>query len=254
MKRLFIATVITCLLIPIPQSLAQECTTAACIKVYTSDNSIIIEARKGSGVAKKIVTPSIKVKPKPKATLWSPPKPPPKPTPKATLWFPPKPTPAARIIKKPSATIKKRMASKVVVAKVSLSDRLIKMVPTAEIAYQPASEPLINIPTHFWIDLPKIFASRVNIIGEVVDVALRPGFIWSFGDGTFYSTTDAGAPYPSATISHTYKEPGKYLVQVLATWNGSFTHNGVVRAVTGQVKKTSVVLITVVSASTKFVN
>lgn len=238
MKRLFIAPIVTCLLIPIPQSLAQECTTAACIKVYTSNNSIIIEARKGSGIAKKTVTHSAKVKP----------------TPKATLWFPPKPSPAARVIKKPSSTIKKRTAVKVIVAKVSLSDRLIKMIPTAEIAYQPASEPLINIPTHFWIDLPKIFASRVNIIGEVVDVALRPGFIWNFGDGTFYSTTDAGAPYPNATISHTYKQPGKYLVQVLATWNGSFTHNGVVRAVTGKVKKTSVVLITVVSASTKFVN
>ncbi len=253
MKRLFIAIIAIiaiCLLIPIPQSLAQECTTAACIKVYTSNNSIIIEARKGSGVAKKKVTNSIKIKPTPKATLWFPPK----PTPKATLWFPPKPTPAARIIKKPSTTIKKRTATKIIVAKVSLSDRLIKMVPTAEIAYQPAAEPLINIPTHFWVDLPKIFASRVNIIGEVVDVALRPGFIWNFGDGTFYATTDAGAPYPSATISHTYKQPGKYLVQVLATWNGSYTHNGIVRAVTGRIKKTSVVLITVVSASTKFVN
>jgi len=238
MKRLFITTIATCLLIPIPQSLAQECTTAACIKVYTSNNSIIIEARKGSGVAKKKVTNSIKIKP----------------TPKATLWFPPKPTPAARIIRKPSTTIKKRTAAKIIVTKVSLSDRLIKMVPTAEIAYQPAAEPLINIPIYFWVDLPKIFASRVNIIGEVVDVALRPGFIWSFGDGTFYATTDAGAPYPSATISHTYKNPGKYLVQVLATWNGSYTHNGAVRAVTGRVRKTSVVLITVVSASTKFVN
>lgn len=238
MKPIFIATITICLLITIPQSLAQECTATACVKVYTSDNSIIIEARKGSGVAKKTVTQSIKAKP----------------TPKATLWFPPKSTPAAGIVKKKRTIIKQRATAKIVVAKVSLSDRLTKIVPTAEIAYQPASEPLINIPTYFWIDLPKVFSSRVEIIGEVVDVALRPGFIWSFGDGTFYTTTDAGAPYPSATISHIYKEPGRYLVQVLATWNGSFTHNGAVRAVTGQIKKTSVVLITVVSASTKFVN
>jgi PKD repeat protein len=125
-------------------------------------------------------------------------------------------------------------------------------VPTAGVAYQPEFEPLVNVPVFFWCDLPTLFHSRVDIIGEVVDVALRPSFIWSFGDGSVYATTENGAPYPAGTILHTYKQPGTYQVSLLTTWNGTYTHNAASRAVTGSVKKVSIALITIVKASTTF--
>ncbi len=237
MKRLLIALIALLLVVPTNAS-AQPCSLKACVDVYASENQIIIEARKGSGSAKKKVTPIAKPKPKP--------------TP--TLWFPPRPTPKPRVHRHPIAVAKKTVQKQVISTSASLSDRLIKLLPTAGVAYQPQVEPLINVPIYFWCDLPQIFQTRVDIIGEVVDVALRPGFLWSFGDGSFYSTTDSGAPYPNGRITHTYKRPGTYLVTLLATWSGTFTHNGVVRAITGQVKKTSVATVTVVSASTKFVN
>jgi PKD repeat protein len=138
------------------------------------------------------------------------------------------------------------------VTKVNLSDRLTKLVPTAGVAYQPEFEPLVNVPVYFWCDLPTLFQSRVDIIGEVVDVALRPSFVWSFGDGSVYATTENGAPYPAGTIHHTYKQPGTYQVSLLTTWNGTYTHNAAARAVTGTVKKVSFALITIVNAPTTF--
>jgi len=83
-------------------------------------------------------------------------------------------------------------------------------------------------------------------------VALRPSFVWSFGDGGVYATTENGAPYPNGTIQHTYKQPGTYQITLLTAWNGTYTHNAAARAVTGTVKKTTIALVTIVKAPTTF--
>jgi len=165
------------------------------------------------------------------------------------LFFPPAAQP---VVKKPTVKRTYKPRIKKAVTHVNLSDRLTKMVPTAGVAYQPEFEPLVNVPVYFWCDLPTLFQSRVDIIGEVVDVALRPSFVWSFGDGSVYATTENGAPYPAGTIHHTYKQPGTYQVSLLTTWNGTYTHNAAARAVTGTVKKVSIALITIVNAPTTF--
>ena len=220
---------------------AQPCQETACVNVYTDNNQIIIEARKGNSSVKKTIgqapkKPVVKTTPKPKAV---------------PLFFPPtaKPKPIAV---KPTVKRSYKPRVKKAVTKVNLSDRLTKLVPTAGVAYQPEFEPLVNVPVYFWCDLPALFQSRVDIIGEVVDVALRPSFVWSFGDGGVFATTESGAPYPNGHITHTYKQPGTYEVSLLTTWNGSFTHNAVARAVSGTVKKLSVANITIVQAPTHF--
>ena len=220
---------------------ADQCQETACVNVYTDNNQIIIEARKGNTTVKKTIAQApkraaVKVIPKPKAV---------------PLFFPTKLT-AKPVIKKPTVKRTYKPRVKKAVTKVNLSDRLTKLVPTAGVAYQPEFEPLVNVPVYFWCDLPTLFQSRVDIIGEVVDVALRPSFVWSFGDGSVYATTENGAPYPAGTIQHTYKQPGTYQVSLLTTWNGSFTHNAAARAVTGTVKKVSIALITIVNAPTTF--
>ena len=218
---------------------ADQCQETACINVYTEDNQIIIEARKGNTTVKKTIAQApkkaaVKVAPKPRAV---------------PLFFPPAAQPA---VKKPTVKRTYKPRIKKAVTKVNLSDRLTKMVPTAGVAYQPEFEPLVQVPVYFWCDLPTFFQSRVDIIGEVVDVALRPSFLWSFGDGSFYATTENGGPYPAGTIHHTYKQPGTYQVSLLTTWNGTYTHNAAARAVTGTVKKVSIALITIVNAPTTF--
>ena len=220
-------------------AVADQCQESACITVYTDDNQIIIEARKGNTTVKKTIAQApkkvaVKVAPKPRAV---------------PLFFPPVAQPA---VKKPTVKRTYKPRIKKAVTKVNLSDRLTKMVPTAGVAYQPEFEPLVQVPVYFWCDLPTFFQSRVDIIGEVVDVALRPSFLWSFGDGSFYATTENGGPYPAGTIHHTYKQPGTYQVSLLTTWNGTYTHNAAARAVTGTVKKVSIALITIVNAPTTF--
>jgi len=224
-----------------PSVQADDCAEKACIIVYTQNDQIIIEAKRGNTTAKKTIAQAPK-----KSTV--------KPTAKPTarpLFFPP--AAVKTIVKKPyiKRTYKPRIKKSTTT--VNLSDRLTKMVPTAGVAYQPEFEPLVKTDVYFWCDLPTLFQSRVDIIGEIVDVTLRPSFTWSFGDGSVYTTTENGAPYPNGTIRHSYARPGSYVVTLLTTWNGSYTHNAQVRAVTGTVKKISAAAITVVQAPTQFV-
>ena len=231
MKALIILSL--ALFLIFPDKAVADCGEAACVDVYTKDNQIIIEAHKVSGGTTTVRAPKAQ------------------PSPTATLWFPPHPSPTPKPYVK--RTYKPRTAKpKTVTQTANLSDRLTKLVPTAGIAFQPEFEALRNVPVIFRIDVPALFQSRVNIIGEIVDVALRPGFIWSFGDGSMWATTHTGAPYPNESITHTYSKPGTYSVVVVTTWNGAFTHNGAVRAISGEIVKTSVATVTVVSAPTRF--
>ena len=217
---------------------ADDCAEKACITVYTENNQIIIEAKKGKSTATKTISQAPK-------------KPALKPTPKPTarpLFFPP----AKPAVSKPRVKRSYKPRVKKSTTSVNLSDRLTTMVPTAGVAYQPEFEPLVKTDVYFWCDLPTIFQSRVDIIGEIVDVTLRPSFTWSFGDGSFFSTTENGATYPNGTIRNSYSKPGSYVITLLTTWNGSFTHNAQVRAVTGTVKKISIAAITVVQGPTRF--
>ena len=234
------------LLAPLNTASAADCVDAACIDVYTQDGQIIIEGKKGSGPKAK---PRTVKPPKPKVVKPIFPELIPRPTAKPT----PKPTPPTK--SKPKRTYKPRTKPTLkpkAEESVSLNDRLIKLLPTGGIAYQPEAEPLVNVPIYFWSDLPTQFATRVTVVGEVVDVLLRPGFVWSFGDGTFLSTTDAGGPYPNGKIKHTYKNPGIYPITLVQSWNGNWTHNGTTRAITGTIKTTVFAVVTVVIAPTRF--
>jgi hypothetical protein len=239
-----VSILITTASISAPSALAEECRVNACVDVYTQDGKIIIEGRKG-GTAAVTQTPTPTVKPTVKAT--------PKkiaPPPVKKKIAPPKPKVTATAVPKKSTPTPQPPVAQTA----SLNDRLIKALPTAGIAYQPEYEPLVDVPVFMWTDLPTSFMTQVKIVGEIVDVALRPSFTWSFGDGTFLSTTDVGGPFPDGKIKHTYSNPGTYLITLISTWNGTYTHNAQTRAITGTVKTTSIVTITVVNAPTRFVN
>ena len=247
MRKLLICLLLS-LLAPLNTASAADCVDAACIDVYTQDGQIIIEGKKGSGPKAK---PRTVKPPAPKPKVVKPIFPELIPRPTATPT--PKPTPPTKSI--PKRTYKPRTKPTLkpkAEESVSLNDRLIKLLPTGGIAYQPEAEPLVNVPIYFWSDLPTQFATRVTVVGEVVDVLLRPGFVWSFGDGTFLSTTDAGGPYPNGKIKHTYKNPGSYPITLVQSWNGNWTHNGTTRAITGTIKTTVFAVVTVVIAPTRF--
>jgi hypothetical protein len=247
MRNILICLLLT-LLAPLNTASAADCEDAACIDVYTQDGQIIIEGKKGSGPKAKVKPRTVKP-PAPKPTAVKPIFPELIPRPTATPTPPPSPKPTPKQTYKPRTkpTLKPKAEESV-----SLNDRLIKLLPTGGIAYQPDAEPLVNVPIYFWSDLPTQFATRVTVVGEVVDVLLRPGFVWSFGDGTFLSTTDPGGPYPNGKIKHTYKNPGIYPIILVQSWNGNWTHNGTTRAITGTIKTTVFAIVTVVIAPTRF--
>ena len=233
----------------INSSSAADC-ESACVDVYTQDGQLIFEARKGSG-PKASATPKPVAKPKPPSA--------PKPVAKAKPTVKPKVVVQPKVVAKPKVVVNpkvvtpKKSAPKPVAA-TSLSDRISKSLPTLGISYQPNFQPLINVPVYFWSDTPATFRTKVDLIGEVIDVTMRPSFTWAFGDGTFINTTDAGAPFPNGKVVHTFSNPGTYPVVLITTWGGTFTHNGVVRSITGEIKKISALTITVVAASTRFMD
>jgi hypothetical protein len=134
----------------------------------------------------------------------------------------------------------------------SLSDKLVEMLPTAGISYSPSFQPLIKVPVFFWCDIPQVVTKKIEIVGEIVEVSLKPTFIWHYGDGVIFTTRKAGAPYPDGEIQHSYSTPGHYLVQLITSWDGDFTVQGVKLRIPGEIKSISIVPITVVAAPSRF--
>jgi hypothetical protein len=68
----------------------------------------------------------------------------------------------------------------------------------------------------------------VVILGLPVRVSATPvAYTWAFGDGTSLGpTASAGAPYPAADITHTYRRPGSVAARVDVSFTGTFTVAG----------------------------
>jgi hypothetical protein len=253
MKLRFFTLIATLTAATLSPALATDC-QITCVDVYTQDGQLIFEARKGSGPKASVAAkPKIVAKPKARAAV------------KPKVVVKPRVISKPLVISKPKGIAKPKMAvakkkispkkiAPVAAVATSLSDRISKSLPTAGISYQPNFQPLINVPVFFWNDVPNSFRTKVDLIGESIDVVMRPSFTWSFGDGSFATTTDSGGPYPNGKLTHIYSNPGTYPVILITTWGGSFSHNSVERAITGQIKKSSALSITVVAAPTRFMN
>jgi hypothetical protein len=219
---------------------AVDCIDKTCVDVFTEDNQLIITAQKGA--AKPTPKPATsKPVAKPKAVITV--KPTPKPTPvvKPKLVVTAKPTakPISKPVAKPAA--------------VSLSDKLVKLLPLGDINFQPEADPLVNLPVYFWTQTPTRFTALVPILDVVVYVNLTPTFTWSFGDGGLFITTMQGAPFPIGGVTHTYKKSGDYSVNLRVTWNGTFSVNGVTTPISGNAITQSISrTISVAKAPTRF--
>ena len=234
-----------------PISQASECEIKACIEVYIQDGRIVIEGRKGKGPSSST------------ATIQAPPPVAKPPVAKPKVSKSPKPvvkkiTPAPVIKKKTAPTVKKPPKKKVArtteTSATSIADKLIESIPTSGISYQPSFSPLIKTPVFFWSDVPQIVTKKVEILGEIVNVRLRPIFIWHYGDGVVDMTREVGAAYPEGKIQHTYSKPGHYLIELITNWRGEFTIDGITAPIPGNLTTVSVLPISVVAAPVRFVN
>jgi len=245
MKRyLFLALIASmCVLNFATPARAADCIEKACIDVYTQDGKIVIEGRKGTGpIQKKAVAPAPTISRKAVVKKVAPP-----PKPKATGIAKPK-----IVIARKKPIVKRRVLPKVTASAQSLSDKLVEILPTAGIAYSPAFEPLIKVPVFFWCDIPPVVTKKIEIVGEFVEVSLKPTFIWHYGDGVIFVTQKAGGPYPDGEIQHTYSNQGHYLIELITSWDGEFTVQGVTSRIAGKIESVSILPITVVAAPTRF--
>ena len=241
MKRTFALSLVI-LILASPTAQAADCIEKACIDVYTQDGHIVIEGRKGSGPkSTKVVIPAPKKSstPKPKATK------------KVVAPLPTTKTSKKPVVKKVQ---KKAKVKKSASSATSLQDKLVETIPTAGISYQPSFSPLVKTPVYFWSDIPTLVTKNVEIVGEVVEVRLRPTFIWHYGDGVFYMTRKVGAAFPDGEIRHTYSKPGHYLIELITRWDGEFTIDGISTRIPGEITTVSVLPITVVAAPIRFMN
>lgn len=246
-ERLIAALILTTLPLSLSTPVfADECIEKACIEVYTKDGHIVIEGRKGKGpTSTKVVAPSATVKPTPK----------PKATKKAVVPPPTVKTTQKPVVKKPiKKASKKPVAKKSSAPATSLQDKLVESIPTAGISYQPSFSPLVGAQVYFWSDIPTLVTKKVEIVGELVEVRLRPTFIWHYGDGVIYVTRKVGAAFPDGEIRHTYSKPGHYLIELITRWDGEFTVDGVSARIPGEITTVSVLPITVVTAPIRFMN
>ena len=242
MKRLLICAVF--LAFSITPAHATDCIEKACIEVYTQNGTIVIEGRKGTGaVQKKSVLPAPSKPRVPIVRTTA------RPKPKPTLITQAKPK-IVTSTKKP--VVKKRVRTTSIAPATSLSDKLVEILPTAGIAYSPSFSPLIQVPVYFWSDIPLLVTKKIEIVGEIVEVRLKPTFLWHFGDGVIFLTRKAGGPFPDGEIRHTYSHAGHYAIQLITSWDGEFTVQGVTTRIPGKIESVSVLPISVVAAPSRF--
>ena len=118
-------------------------------------------------------------------------------------------------------------------------DRVVRLIPTAELGLAPHDSTLMNIQTIMWVDAPKAQQlPPLTILGQRVTVSLTLSRVrWSFGDGVSDSTSGPGKAYDNAHdpcrtqvcshyFGHTYRSSGAQTIHATATWSASFAVAG----------------------------
>lgn len=118
----------------------------------------------------------------------------------------------------------------------------VRITPSVITMWPSSGDVLINLRTPVMTSgNPQIHS--VMLRGEQINVRATPiEFTWDFGDGTEFTTTDPGTPFPNASISHQYltRSP-KTRITLTTTWKAEFQHpgTGAWHPVSGTVKTTS---------------
>jgi hypothetical protein len=98
--------------------------------------------------------------------------------------------------------------------------------PLLELHLSPPNGVPAGMAAYFWVrppaDLrPAPFGS--GLVTETITITPQR-YRWDWGDGDATGwTTDAGAPYPDGTLTHTYRLPDRYSGDVTTEWGGTYT-------------------------------
>jgi hypothetical protein len=92
-------------------------------------------------------------------------------------------------------------------------------LPPLQIGVQPKNPVPANVPLVVWVNQPTQFGPQSLDVGEVeVLVTATPEWVWQFGSGAGFTTTDPGAAWPVGNLRHTFRRAGSREVAVTANW------------------------------------
>jgi hypothetical protein len=106
-------------------------------------------------------------------------------------------------------------------------DRFVELLPRAVPAVQPSSGLLVQVPAVFRSGEPATIGPvQAQVSGYAVTLQGRAEWTWRFGDGAALVTTSPGGRYPDTSVSHVFRRPGRFTVDVATTWRGEFLVDG----------------------------
>ena len=83
-----------------------------------------------------------------------------------------------------------------------------------------------GLPAYFWVRPPTDLTPTPFGNGQITEtITIAPQrYQWTWGDGDVSPwTTDAGAPYPTGTLTHTYVKADHYTGHVTTEWGATYT-------------------------------
>ena len=91
----------------------------------------------------------------------------------------------------------------------------------------PTGTVLLHMPLIAYTN-PATRTLTTSVGGTSVDVEVTPAtYTWNWGDGTTFSTTDPGNPYPNQTVTHLYAATADNVtVTLTTTWTARFKPTG----------------------------
>jgi len=109
-----------------------------------------------------------------------------------------------------------------------IDDHVIRYVPALRPGFDPPGGSLTSVPVIFWTSQPTSFRPpNFSLSGHSVSITARPTWRWTWGDGGSTWKSVSGAQYPSRQITHQYRNPGNYSVNVTTVWQAQYTVSGV---------------------------
>ena len=101
-------------------------------------------------------------------------------------------------------------------------DRAFALAPSPKIQVAPGRIGLTGLDSYFWLDPVDPITASAVAGGLVVTAEARPvEYVWNFGDGQDFVTSEPGQPWgshESGSISHMYESDGRYELTLEQIW------------------------------------
>lgn len=109
----------------------------------------------------------------------------------------------------------------------AVRDSVIRRVPAVRISTQPGRRALVRVPLLMHSGQPDHGLRWSDVVAGVpVTTSVSATWEWTFGDGSWLQTAQAGSTWPDTSVSHSYTRPGRYPVAVTTRWSGSYVIAG----------------------------